>query len=71
MKQLRKTICFVLALLLSATALTACSQKEVICPFTEITWEDSAEEIFALEGKEYEDGDVQCDRFCKLLQEHA
>lgn len=58
MKHLRKTICLILSFLLSVTVLLGCSQKEVICPFTEITWENSTEDIFALEGEDYEDGDA-------------
>lgn len=58
MKHLRKMICLFLSFLLSVSFLLGCTQKEVICPFTEITWTNSAEDIFALEGKDYEDGDA-------------
>ena len=58
MKHSRKILCLVLSFLLSASFLLGCGTKEVICPFTEITWDNTAEDIFALEGEEYEDGDA-------------
>ena len=57
MKQLRKVVCLALILVMSASCLFGCGKKEVICPFTEIKWDNSAEDIFALEGEDYEEGE--------------
>lgn len=57
MRQLYKSFCLILIMLLSISCFGGCAKKEVTCPFTEITWEDSFEEIKALEGEDYEDGE--------------
>lgn len=57
MKQLRKTICLALILVMSIACLSGCTTKEVICPFTEIKWDNTVEDIFALEGEDYEEGE--------------
>lgn len=52
MKQLTKSITSFLLLTTLFFSLLACSsQKQVICPFTEITWESSLEEVQTLEGE--------------------
>lgn len=57
MKHLQKIACLLAAVLMMASCLTGCSEQEVHCPFTEITWENSVEDIFALEGENYEEGE--------------
>lgn len=57
MKQLRKVVCLALILVMSTSCLFGCSTQKVICPFTEIKWENTAEDIFALEGENYEEGE--------------
>lgn len=57
MKQLRKVVCLILVFLMSMSCLFGCAAKEVICPFTEIKWENTVEDIFALEGEKYEEGE--------------
>ncbi len=52
---MKKTNKFVASLLLLTTVLLSvgcgASQKEVACPFTEITWENSLADVQALEGE--------------------
>lgn len=53
MKQLHTFVASLLLLTSIALTLTGCSStaKEVTCPFTEITWESTLEDIQALEGE--------------------
>lgn len=53
MKQLLRHISFLFLLTLLA-ATTGCQQKKAECPFTTITWEDTLEDIMALEGSSAE-----------------
>lgn len=57
MKQLRKVLCLAFILVMSTSCLFGCGGKEVVCPFTEIKWENTVEDIFALEGENYEEGE--------------
>ena len=57
MKQLRKVICLALILVMSTSCLFGCGAQKVICPFTEITWDNTVDDIFALEGENYEEGE--------------
>lgn len=57
MKQLRKAVCLALILVMSTSCLFGCAAKEVICPFTDIKWENTVDDIFALEGENYEEGE--------------
>lgn len=53
MKQLHKFVASLLLLTSITFSFTGCSSaaKEVICPFTEITWENTLEDVQAMEGK--------------------
>ena len=53
MKQLHKLVASLLLLASVALSLLGCSStaKEVTCPFTEITWESTLEDVQALEGE--------------------
>lgn len=53
MKHLRKTFALLSAITLMLSAMAGCSQKkdEVECPFTTITWENTLEDVLALEGE--------------------
>lgn len=57
MKHLHKLLSLLLILSLALSCLIGCSKKEVICPFTKITWQDTLEDIQKLEGKDYEEGE--------------
>lgn len=57
MKQLRKVLCLIFIFVMSTSCLFGCGAKEVTCPFTEIKWENTVEDIFALEGENYEEGE--------------
>lgn len=50
MKRLRKSV--ILLLLVSVSLLCSCGQsRKVECPFTEITWENTLDDVLALEGE--------------------
>lgn len=53
MKQLHKFVASLLLLTSITLTLTGCSSsaKEVTCPFTDITWESTLEDVQALEGE--------------------
>lgn len=53
MKQLHKFVASLLLLTSITFSFTGCSSaaKEVICPFTEITWENTLEDVQAMEGE--------------------
>ena len=52
MKQFKKLICLTIILTLTVACLVACKKtKEIKCPFTEITWENTLDDIKALGGK--------------------
>lgn len=53
MKQIHKFVASLLLLTSITLSLTGCSStvKEVICPFTEITWENTLEDVQAMEGE--------------------
>lgn len=46
----KKNICHFCAVLLFAIFICGCTPKEVTCPFTEITWEHTLDDILTLEG---------------------
>ena len=51
MKHFKKLICFTLVFILIFSCLTACKKaQEIKCPFTEITWENTLDDIKALGG---------------------
>lgn len=54
MKQLRKLYSFFLVLTLFTVFTTGCQKKKPECPFTKITWDNTLEDITALEGSENE-----------------
>ena len=53
MKQLRKILCLLPVIALGICLLAACGKKdpEITCPFTDVTWENTMDDIKALGGK--------------------
>lgn len=51
MRQARRRIFLFFILTVFTICLAGCQKKEVQCPFTSITWEDTWEDITALEGE--------------------
>lgn len=53
MKQMQKSVTLLLLLTTAFLSLLGCSSaaREVTCPFTEITWESTLEDVQALEGE--------------------
>ena len=51
MKNLQKSCCLILVFVVCLFTICGCSAKKVECPFTEITWENTPEDVKALEGE--------------------
>lgn len=56
MRYLNKTFCIILSAVFISFSLMGCSNKTVTCPFTEITWDKTAEDVIAYEGENYTEG---------------
>lgn len=56
MKYKRSLLSILIIIVLASLALSGCSEKEpdVVCPFTELSWDATYDDMVKLEGKDYE-----------------